>query len=88
MAMTQRRTIVIPDIRVDPRVPLDAYLSIYFVGLAMAPIGVGKPVAAIGAYWRSGRPIDEDALVLLDMLAKGASAQFERIVDQRMKRAS
>jgi hypothetical protein len=27
-------------------------------------------------------------LVLLDMLAKGASAQFERIVDQRMKWAS
>jgi hypothetical protein len=27
-------------------------------------------------------------MVLLDMLAKGASAQFERIVDQRMKRAS
>ena len=88
IAMKQRRTIVIPDIRVDLRVPLDAYLSIYFVGLATAPIGVGKPVAAIGAYWRSGRPIDEDALVLLDMLAKGASAQFERIVDQRMKWAS
>ena len=88
IALTQRRTIVIPDIRVDLRVPLDAYLSIYFVGLAMAPIGVGKPVAAIGAYWRSGRPIDEDALVLLDMVAKGASAQFERIVDQRLKRAS
>jgi hypothetical protein len=88
MAMTQRRTIVITDIRVDLRVPVEAYLSIYFVGLAIAPIGVGSPVAAVGAYWRSGRPIDEDALVLLDMLAKGASAQFERIVDQRLKRAS
>ena len=84
----QRRTIGIPDIRGDHRVPLEAYLSIYFVGLAIAPIGVGSPVAAVGAYWRSGRPIDEDALVLLDMLAKGASAQFERIVDQRLKRAS
>lgn len=88
MAMTQRRTIVIPDIRADPRVPLDLYQSTFVSRVAIAPIGVGKPVAAIGAYWRSGRPIDEDALVLLDMLAKGASAQFERIVDQRTKRAS
>jgi hypothetical protein len=56
--------------------------------VAIAPIGVGKPVAAIGAYWRSGHPIDDDALVLLDMLAKGAGAQLERIVDQGMETAS
>jgi GAF domain-containing protein len=88
MAMTQRRTIVIPDIRADPRVPIDAYQSTFVSGMAIVPIGIGKPVAAIGAYWRSGHPIDEDALVLLDMLAKGAGAQFERIVDQEIKTAS
>ena len=88
MAMTQRETIVIPDIRVDPRVPLDAYRPTFVTSMAMAPIGVGEPVAAIGTYWRSTRPIDEDSLVLLDMLAKGASAQFERIVDQSLKSAS
>jgi GAF domain-containing protein len=88
MAMTQRRTIVIPDVRADPRVPLDACLSTFVTSMAIAPIGVGEPVAAIGAYWRSSLPIDEDVLVLLDMLAKGAGAQLERIVDQEMKTAS
>jgi len=88
MAMTQRRTIVIPDIGADPRVPLDAYRSTFVASMAMAPIGVGEPVAALGAYWRSSQPIEEDALVLLDMLAKGASAQLERIVDHEIRTAS
>jgi GAF domain-containing protein len=88
MAMVQRQTIVIPDIRVDPRVPLNAYLSTFVASMAMAPIGIGEPVAAIGAYWRSSRPLEEDALVLLDMLAKGAGAQLERIADQGLKTAS
>jgi hypothetical protein len=88
MAMTQRQMIVIPDIRVDPRVPHNAYLSTFVASMAMAPIGIGEPVAAIGAYWRSSHSVDEDALVLLDMLAKGAGAQFERIVDQSLKSAS
>ncbi len=88
MAMMQRRMIVIPDIRTDPRVPLNAYLSTFVASMAVAPIGLGDPVAAVGAYWRSSHPIDEDALVLLDMLARGAGAQFERIVDQDMKTAS
>ena len=87
MAMMQRQLIVISDIRSDPRVPLNAYLSTFARSMAMAPIGLGEPVAAIGAYWRSVQPIDEDALVLLDMLARGASAQYERIVDQRAKTA-
>jgi GAF domain-containing protein len=82
IAMLERRMIVIPDIRLDPRVPLNAYLSTFVASMAMAPIGRGQPVAAIGAYWRAAQPIEEDALVLLDMLAKGASAQLERIADQ------
>jgi len=83
IAMLERRMIVIPDIRLDPRVPLNAYLSTFVASMAMAPIGHGSPVAAIGTYWRSTAPIEEDALALLDMLSKGASAQLERIADQR-----
>lgn len=81
LAMLERRMIVIPDIHQDARVPLNAYLSTFVHSMAVAPVGRGQPVAAIGAYWRSSHPIEEDALVLLDMLAKGASAQLERIAD-------
>lgn len=86
-AMTGRRTVVIPDIRLDPRVSPDACRSTFVASMAIAPIGIGKPVAAIGAYWRKAQPIEEDALVLLDMLAKGAGAQLERIADQSLKSA-
>lgn len=79
IAMLERQMIVIPDIKLDPRVPLNAYLSTFVASMAMAPIGHGEPVAAIGAYWRCAAPIEEDALVLLGMLAKGASAQLERM---------
>jgi GAF domain-containing protein len=81
IAMMQREMVVIPDIRLDARVPHNAYLSTFVASMAMAPIGVGEPVAAIGAYWRSAQPIEHDALVLLDMLAKAAGAQLERIAD-------
>jgi len=81
ISMLERQMIVIPDIRVDPRVPLNAYLSTFVASMAMAPIGHGEPVAAIGAYWRSTAPIEPDALDLLDMLAKGATAQLARILD-------
>lgn len=84
VAMLERRMIVIPDIRLDPRVPLNAYLSTFVASMAMAPIGHGSPVAAVGAYWRTTAPIEDDALTLLDMLAKGASAQLERIADERL----
>lgn len=84
IAMLERQMIVIPDIRLDPRVPLNAYLSTFVASMAMAPIGHGQPVASIGAYWRSTAPIEEDALTLLHMLAKGASAQLERIADEKL----
>lgn len=83
IAMSERRMIVIPDIRLDPRVPHNAYLSTFVASMAMAPIGRGEPIAAIGAYWRTTAPVNEDSLVLLDMLAKGADAQLERIAAQQ-----
>lgn len=85
IAMLERQMVVIPDIRLDPRVPHNAYLSTFVASMAMAPIGLREPVAAIGAYWRSTAPIEDDALTLLDMLAKGASAQLERIAAQGNK---
>lgn len=88
LAMLERQLIVIPDIHADTRVPLNAYLSTFVSSMAVAPIGHGQPVAAIGAYWRSTKPIDEDALILLEMLAKGASAQLERIADDAVRSAS
>ena len=82
IAMIERQIVVIPDIRLDPRVPLNAYLSTFVASMATAPIGRGEPVAAVSAYWRAAQPIEADALTVRDMLAKGAGAQLERITDR------
>ena len=50
-AMLNRSTAVVPDIMVDPRIPLDAYRPTFVRSLLVVPVGVVEPVAAIGAYW-------------------------------------
>lgn len=50
-AMLHRQTVAVEDIYADPRIPHDAYRPTFVKSLAMVPIGVEEPVAALGAYW-------------------------------------
>jgi GAF domain-containing protein len=52
-AMQHRQAVVIRDIYEDPRIPHDAYRPTFVKSLAMIPVRVDDPVAAIGAYWAS-----------------------------------
>jgi GAF domain-containing protein len=79
LAILEREPIVIPDIRTDPRVPLNAYLATFVASMAMFPLGSGKPFAAIGAYWREPHAVEDDALALLEALTRSANATFERL---------
>ncbi|HSI16297.1 MAG TPA: GAF domain-containing protein [Sphingomonas sp.] len=79
LAMIERRPIFIPDIREDPRVPLNAYLSTFVASMAMFPIGHGAPSAALGVYWATAQSIDPDTLALLDALTRSANGSFERL---------
>jgi len=49
-SMLNRRTALIEDIYVDPRVPHEAYRHTFVKSLLMVPIGKLDPVGAIGNY--------------------------------------
>ena len=49
--MIEGKTAVIADIYQDPRIPHDAYRPTFVRSLAMVPVRLKDPVAAIGAYW-------------------------------------
>lgn len=65
---------VIPDIYADPRIPHDAYRPTFVKSLVMTPVGVGKPLAAIGAYWAACREFDPAEVALLEGLGRSTAA--------------
>ncbi|MFN4096616.1 MAG: GAF domain-containing protein [Sphingomonas sp.] len=73
IAILTGQILQIPDIRADPRVPLDLYAALYVASLAVFPIG---EVAAIGVYWGTTGPIDPLAVELMTELAKAAERAF------------
>lgn len=76
-AMKHAQTVAIPDILVDPRVPQDAYRTTFVRSMAMVPIGMPDPVAAVGAYWSdSGQP-SGDEIALLESLTRAAATSLE-----------
>lgn len=74
-AMLHDETAVVPDISVDDRIPLEAYLPTFVRSLLMVPVGSPTPVAAIGAYWsRRYRATPEEIVSLEDLAAQTATA--------------
>jgi hypothetical protein len=81
LAILARAPIMIPDIRSDPRVPLALYLSTFVRSMAIYPLGLPAPRAALGLYWREPRTLGRDVDALMTMLAAGANAAFEAIAE-------
>jgi GAF domain-containing protein len=77
-AMLHGTTAVIPDIELDPRIPLAAYRPTFVRSLAMAPVG-SPPVAAIGAYWSVARTPEPGAVASLEALAAATGRAIDRI---------
>jgi signal transduction histidine kinase len=76
-AMQHHETVVIPDVFMDPRVPVDAYRRTFVHSMIMVPIGRPEPIAAVGAYWsEKGDPTDNQ-IALLEALARAASTALE-----------
>ena len=74
LAIMAGEPIVIPDIRNDPRVPLNAYLSTFVLSMAMFPVG---RTAALGAYWKQAGPVDLETIELMRELAEAARTVFD-----------
>jgi GAF domain-containing protein len=78
-AMLNRSTAVVPDIMVDPRIPLDAYRPTFVRSLLVVPVGGPEPVAAIGAYWSERQVPDPGVVRLLEDLAEQTARAIDRV---------
>ncbi|WP_296247597.1 ATP-binding protein [Pseudomonas sp. UBA4194] len=83
-------TAAIRDVRVDPRIPQNAYSPTFVRSLVMVPIGRPVPVAALGAYWSEVREHDDDTIKRLESLARLATIAIEnaRLTQARNRAAA
>ncbi|WP_431854866.1 hybrid sensor histidine kinase/response regulator [Azospirillum sp.] len=72
-AMLNGRTVVIPDIYKDPRVPHDAYRLTFVKSMVMVPVRPEDPVGAIGAYWATQHAASEEELAILQAIARSTA---------------
>lgn len=76
MAIMADEPILIPDISMDPRVPLQLYMGTFVRGMAMFPVGIGSSVAAIGLYWCRPGPIQDETVALFESMARSMGAML------------
>jgi light-regulated signal transduction histidine kinase (bacteriophytochrome) len=77
--MLEKKAAIIPDIYVDPRVPIDAYRPTFVRSMLMVPIRRADPVGAIGIYWKAHHQPNETQVRLLQALADSTSVAMENI---------
>jgi len=78
-AMLNQQAVVVPDIFVDSRIPIDAYRPTFVKSLVMVPIRPNAPVGAIGNYWGRARIPQESEVKMLQALADATSVAMENI---------
>lgn len=78
-AMLNDETAIVPDILIDPRIPIEAYRTTFVKSLAMVPVGSPDPVAAIGAYWSVRRTPDRRSVAELEELAALTAEAVARV---------
>jgi GAF domain-containing protein len=78
-AMLHDETAVIPDIELDERIPLEAYLPTFVRSLVMVPVGSPTPEAAIGAYWSRHHRATRRQIDHLEDLASRTADAIRRI---------
>jgi GAF domain-containing protein len=73
-AMLNGKTVAIPDVFNDPRIPLDVYRRTFVKSMVMAPVGLPDPFAAVGAYWRDKRDCSPREIETVEALAGAVAA--------------
>lgn len=88
--MHHNETVAIPDVRLDPRIPQDAYSPTFVRSMVMVPIGRPVSVAALGAYWSEVRTHDLNTIKRLESLARLATIAIEnaRLTQARNRAAA
>ena len=78
-AMLNKEPAVVPDIFVDPRIPVEAYRVTFVKSLVMVPIRAEAPIGAIGSYWAQPHEATPEQVRLLQALADSASVAMENV---------
>lgn len=78
-SMINKKSVVIPDIYVDDRIPIDAYRPTFVKSLAMVPIRTIDPIGAIGNYWATEHIPTSEEISLLQALADITSVSIENV---------
>jgi L-methionine (R)-S-oxide reductase len=78
-AMLNGKTAIVPDVALDPRVPVAPYQTKSIRSLVMVPIGSPEPVAAVGAYWCAHVFIGEETVACVEAMARQAADALTRI---------
>ncbi len=73
------KTAIVPDVALDPRVPVAPYQTKSIRSLVMAPVGSPEPVAALGAYWCAHIFIGEETVACVEAMARQAATALARI---------
>jgi signal transduction histidine kinase len=88
--MLNKKSVLIPDIYLDDRIPHEAYRPTFVKSLAMVPIRTMEPIGAVGNYWAKEYLPSVEQLTLLQSLADVTAVTIENInvfneLEQRVK---
>lgn len=78
-AMLNDETAIVPDVALDPRVPVGPYQTKSIRSLVMAPIGSPEPMAALGSYWCAHIFIGEETVACVEAMTRQAADALARI---------
>jgi two-component sensor histidine kinase len=78
-AMLNRQTVVIEDVRNDPRIPQDLYRDTFVRSLLMVPVRSDDPIGAIGAYWSDCYHASAAQVEMLERLARATATAMENV---------
>jgi two-component sensor histidine kinase len=78
-AMLHKETVVIDDVRCDPRIPQDLYRDTFVRSLLMVPVRSDDPIGAIGAYWSECYTASPEQIEMLERLARATATAMENV---------
>lgn len=78
-AMVHKETVVIDDIREDPRIPQQLYRDTFVRGLLMVPVRSADPIGAIGAYWSDCYRATPEQIGIVERLARATATAMENV---------
>ncbi len=78
-AMLHKETVVIQDVRADPRIPQELYKDTFVRSLLMVPVRSADPIGAIGAYWSDRYRPSRAQIAMLERLARATATAMENV---------